>query len=470
MKSKLILTLAIFFIAFTQMHTKKAAVGIGLSGTMGTNDYGRDEDIGSKIDVFLRHALSGDLEGELHYGIYGDLKRSGDYSYNTDFTTLDYRFLYRFYTGESVSTYVKAGLGFTFFDVQKSSFTNGNIEKSDDILTVPVGLGVQFKLDERYSLNFHADHNYTSSDNLNNFGDETGLFGDTDGFFSFGVAIIYGLGKDKPMAKKKDVVLVKDADGDGLSDNDEIMTYKTDHTKSDTDGDGLSDYAEIMTHKTDPLKADTDGDGLSDSDEINDYKTDAKSNADQDNDGLSDAEEILNYKTKFNQSDSDGDGLSDGAEIKTHKTDALLADTDKGSVNDGREVKRGTNPLNPDDDIIVEIKGNEPIVLDGITFKSGRSAINPESEAILKKVLNTFKAYPDLKVEIKGYTDNTGSYNGNVRLSQKRANAVRSYLINKGVSADRIKATGLGPANPIADNKTREGRAKNRRIEFSRLK
>jgi OOP family OmpA-OmpF porin len=77
---------------------------------------------------------------------------------------------------------------------------------------------------------------------------------------------------------------------------------------------------------------------------------------------------------------------------------------------------------------------------------------------------------PDVTVEIQGYTDNTGNKATNQKLSQARADAVRTWLIDKGIAADRLTAKGFGSDNPIAPNSTKEGRAQNRRIEFFRTR
>ena len=75
----------------------------------------------------------------------------------------------------------------------------------------------------------------------------------------------------------------------------------------------------------------------------------------------------------------------------------------------------------------------------------------------------------NIKVELRGYTDNTGSASANLELSQRRADAVKNWLANKGIAPSRIKAIGFGEANPIADNRTEQGRRLNRRIEFVQI-
>jgi outer membrane protein OmpA-like peptidoglycan-associated protein len=259
-----------------------------------------------------------------------------------------------------------------------------------------------------------------------------------------------------------------DTDGDGLSDGDEVFKYKTDPTKADTDGDGLSDGDEVMKYKTDPLKMDTDGDGLTDGEEILIYKTDPLK-VDTDGDGLSDWDEIKVYKTDPLNPDTDGDGLTDGDEVKKYKTDPLKADTDGGGVSDGEEVRRGTNPLDPRDDVIdkpIILEKGTQVILDGVNFETGSARITGESASTLEKAFLALLMNPDIKVHIAGYTDNVGSVELNDRLSLARAQAVRNWLYRKGIAHERMTTEGRGMRDPIATNDTAEGRAKNRRIEF----
>jgi outer membrane protein OmpA-like peptidoglycan-associated protein len=232
-----------------------------------------------------------------------------------------------------------------------------------------------------------------------------------------------------------------------LSDGDEVIKYHTDPLKMDTDGDGLSDGDEVLKYHTDPLKVDTDGDGLSDGDEV------------------------LKYHTDPLKVDTDGDGLSDGDEVQKYKTDPLKVDTDGGTVSDGVEVQRGTNPLDPSDDVPkMKVEVGKSIVLEGVTFKSGSATLTPESENTLELAYETMRDNPTVEVEIRGYTDNVGKKASNMKLSQKRADSVKDWLVQKGIDPTRITTKGFGPDNPIDTNTTEVGRAKNRRIEFYRTK
>ncbi len=111
----------------------------------------------------------------------------------------------------------------------------------------------------------------------------------------------------------------------------------------------------------------------------------------------------------------------------------------------------------------------EIITLKGVVFATSSATLIGESEQILDAIVLTLLRYPGLKVEVAGYTDNRGSRTYNEKLSQRRAEAVRSYLVEHGVAAEQLMARGYGPENPVAGNETAEGRALNRRVELHML-
>jgi OOP family OmpA-OmpF porin len=105
------------------------------------------------------------------------------------------------------------------------------------------------------------------------------------------------------------------------------------------------------------------------------------------------------------------------------------------------------------------------IALD-ILFDTGKSTIKEESLSLIDQIYNLLNINSDLKISIEGHTDNTGTPEGNKKLSQDRAKAVMDALITKGISKDRMSFAGFGQEAPIADNRTEDGRAKNRRVEI----
>ena len=109
------------------------------------------------------------------------------------------------------------------------------------------------------------------------------------------------------------------------------------------------------------------------------------------------------------------------------------------------------------------------LILQGVNFQTGRSVLTASSYAVLDQVAASLVANPEIRIEIAGYTDSTGSKLTNMRLSMGRAGAVQHYLARKGVSPMRMKARGFGASGYIASNKTPDGRAQNRRVELHKL-
>jgi outer membrane protein OmpA-like peptidoglycan-associated protein len=101
-----------------------------------------------------------------------------------------------------------------------------------------------------------------------------------------------------------------------------------------------------------------------------------------------------------------------------------------------------------------------------IHFKHNSNELPDQSFAKLDQMADYLLHNPEVSINIKGFTDSTGSYSYNISVSEFRANTIKTYLIGKGVDITRIKAFGLGPENPIASNETGAGRRKNRRVEI----
>lgn len=246
---------------------------------------------------------------------------------------------------------------------------------------------------------------------------------------------------------------VDDSDGDGLSDSREAE-LGTDPHDADTDDDGLPDGLEHATG-TDPLDRDSDGDGLPDGRE------------DRDRDGEVDPEE-----TDPRRADTDGGGVGDLEEVMDASLDPRnprddVVDADGDGVRDDRDRCPDSPP-----GATVNSQGCPEIarqmVLDGIEFESNRATILPQSEPVLEQALRMLRENPQVTVEIGGHTDSTGNARRNQRLSERRAQAVYQWLVDRGLDRNRLSTRGYGPSEPIETNATPEGRARNRRIEFRR--
>ncbi|WP_026354917.1 OmpA family protein [Massilia niastensis] len=101
-----------------------------------------------------------------------------------------------------------------------------------------------------------------------------------------------------------------------------------------------------------------------------------------------------------------------------------------------------------------------------IEFESGKATLTPAGTEVLDQMTAAMRKLAGVKVEVIGHTDNAGSRAGNLSLSQARAEAVKAHVVGQGIAAESIAVSGEGPDRPVADNRTPEGRARNRRIEF----
>jgi outer membrane protein OmpA-like peptidoglycan-associated protein len=179
--------------------------------------------------------------------------------------------------------------------------------------------------------------------------------------------------------------------------------------------------------------------------------------------------------------DGDGDGVDDVQDRCPATTPGTMVDgfgcptirdVDGDGVDDARDRCPGTQAGTPVDSLGCRMlfrTEHDSLVLHGVTFETGRSQLRPGSAAVLDEVGAALLAHPETRIEIAGYTDNTGSSAVNSRLATARAEAVRTYLLGRGVPPTHMIARGYGSANPVASNATAEGRARNRRVELHQL-
>lgn len=281
------------------------------------------------------------------------------------------------------------------------------------------------------------------------FVDSVGCMLDTDGD---GVEDYRDMCPNTPEAawgKVDSVGCPLDTDGDGVPDYlDEcpetpVAAYGMIDAKGcplDSDLDGVPDYIDECPGTPEGARAAVDERGCpkdSDGDGVPDYKDECPDTK---------KEAIGHVDARGCDLDSDGDGVPD------YKDECPLVPGVK--ANKGcPEVKR-------------EVRQLLQKAMQGIEFETGKATIKSKSFPLLDQIANIFIENSNYIIEVQGHTDNTGKAEVNKKLSDKRAHAVMDYLVKKGVAADRMTAVGYGPDVPIADNKTKAGRAKNRRVEF----
>jgi len=313
----------------------------------------------------------------------------------------------------------------------------------------------------------------TSTEREKNAYDEFGVYYGRAPFFSTEQHILLNIGVTIYFTKHKTVPDI-DTDGDGIVDRLDKCPDKAGIKALkgcpdvDTDGDGIVDRHDKCPDKAGikELKGcpdvDTDGDGIVDRlDKCPDKAGVAELNGCPDVD--SDKDGIVDRLDKCVNDPEDPDGFqdADGCPDLDNDGDGIPDQADKCPVNPGVSENSGCPKTK-------EIQRGQ-LVLKGVNFESGKAVLLPASYKVLDEIAESFREWPEVRVEVQGHTDNVGTPEKNMLLSQQRAETVRDYLIQKGIASDRITAVGYGQEKPIADNNTSAGRAQNRRVELNRL-
>ncbi|MCW3124651.1 MAG: cell envelope biosis protein OmpA [Bacteroidetes bacterium] len=287
----------------------------------------------------------------------------------------------------------------------------------------------------------------------------------------------------------------KDTDKDGVPDDqDECPTVpgkKEFHGCPDTDNDGIVDKDDKCPTVAGTVQfmgcPDTDGDGIPDAEDACPGQAgpaSAKGCPDRDGDGILDNEDqcptVPGVAAAMGCPDRDGDGVKDADDLCPDEKGPAIShgcpDSDGDGVLDQNDKCPNVYGLAANDGCPVaaldagkktEVQQKLSFAAHNLFFETGKDVIKKESFNQLDSVVAILKQYEFLKVSIDGHTDNVGSEKSNLDLSNKRAGAVMSYLVDHGISAPRLSATGYGPYKPIADNGTAAGRAQNRRVEIN---
>jgi outer membrane protein OmpA-like peptidoglycan-associated protein len=254
-----------------------------------------------------------------------------------------------------------------------------------------------------------------------------------------------------------------DSDNDGLSDIDDdcpnqpelINGFKDEDgcPEQDSDGDGVFDEIDKCLKKAEDFDDFEDEDGCPEQDNDQDGFADANDacpndaedyDADRDEDGCPE-------ETK----DRDGDGIEDALDNCPRKPESKNGYLDE----DGCPDKAPT---------AIRITSTQIEIKQKILFETGSNVILEESYFILEEVGQALRDYPKLKINIEGHTDSIGSSTYNKKLSQKRAESVKDFLVEREeISSSRLSARGFGEGRPLSDNDSEEGREQNRRVEFN---
>jgi len=284
------------------------------------------------------------------------------------------------------------------------------------------------------------------------------------------------LDKDS-IPNSRDRCLREKEDRDGFQDDDGCPDY-------DNDNDRIPDSLDTCPNKAEDRDGFQDDDGCPDIDNDRDGigdSVDKCPNFPEDYDGFQDMDGCPDY-------DNDGDGVYDSIDKCPNEAEDLDGfhdndgcpdvDNDQDGVPDsldkcpyaaGVAENHGCQP-DTQKSARKEDEFPKSQVLVGVNFRKGTAELTFESYQSLEPVIQKLKDNPVVEIELHGHTEGMGDYLKNMQLSQMRAEAIRQYLISKGVAATRVRAVGFGSSSPIADNKTAAGRAANRRVEMVRVK
>jgi OmpA-OmpF porin, OOP family len=314
-----------------------------------------------------------------------------------------------------VIPYISAGIG--------ASYYKGYIGA-----IAPVGLGLQVNLFNDAFIDLQSQMRLGITDNTTNHL-----------YHSIGVIGLLGAKKmEEPKVVTPPIITKKDTDNDGIMDDDDACPNEAGSAAlkgcPDKDGDGIADKNDNCPDKAGVEKyqgcpiPDSDGDGVNDEE-----------------DKCVNQAGVARYQG-CPIPDSDGDGIND--------------EEDKCPNVAGVAEQQGCPAIK--EDVVKKID----YAAKNILFESASAKLKSSSFKGLNEVVKLLNENPDVNLNIDGYTDNKGEDEMNQTLSQNRAESVKAYLAGKGISADRMTATGHGKEDPIADNATATGRAKNRRVEL----
>ncbi len=404
-----------FVIAPSQI-TVARFMGKGIS-VDGTFTYNRITNFGNKLDSDDNDLQNGDVEQENYVGL--DL--GVNYHLNTLWNGMDW-----------LDPYARVNAGFNWIANYNSPVAGG-------------GLGINFWVADNVAIKVQSVFK-------NNFQEEPeniDVFTQPN-YFQHTVGLTFAFGGT-------------DTDGDGIFDkNDacpEVAGVKAFNGCPDTDEDGIEDAKDDCPNTPGVAElngcADTDGDGIADPvDSCVDVPGLKELNGcpDTDKDGITDAKDGCPKEA--------GPAANNGCPWGDKDGDSVLDKDDQCP-----EVV-GTVANNGCPEVTKALQKELNAYAKTILFDSGKSSFQEQTYAALQAMNVIFKNYPKAKFALSGYTDSVGKASSNQLLSERRVNAVRDWFLANGVESNKLTAAGYGEINPIDSNKTRKGRANNRRVEI----
>ncbi|WP_066222683.1 OmpA family protein [Formosa haliotis] len=372
------------------------------------------------------------LTGGLSFGVTGSINKIDKYGDESvsdwSYYGIDGTFKYGFLNHSVFNPFIGAGGGYTWVDEIGAGTVNGT-------------LGFNIWFTENIGLTVQSSYKHAFEDYL------------TSHFqHSAGITIKFG---------------GKDTDKDGIYDKDDacpdVFGLAIFNGCPDTDGDGIEDSKDACPNEAGTAEfngcPDTDGDGIADPDDK--------------------CPTVAGLKELNGCPDTDGDGVADGDDKcpdvagPAENNGCPWPDTDGDGVPDKDDRcpnDPGTVANNGCPELSEAVQKSLNAYAKTILFDTGKSTIKTHSAEVLENIIAILNEYPNAKFTVEGHTDSVGSDSLNMKLSESRALAVKDYLVGHGIDEFRLSSKGYGESKPIDTNKTRAGRANNRRVEINLVK
>lgn len=470
--------------AFGIMVRNQATPNLGIRGSLSYNklkgddaNYDNNQERGAKFSY-----------GLIELGVIGEYDFLGKkrYSGNT--------------FNKVLSPYLIGGVALAFGDPKTTNGDPGDLSTTH--LAIPLGLGLRYDISSKMYIGLEYATRLTFTDELDGVA-KTGNEDYNDWYNFAGLTLGFAFGD-------------KDSDDDGVSDEDDACPTVAGAAElggcPDTDSDGIADREDACPNDAGEQRLngcpDRDGDGVADNaddcpdeaglrrfsgcpDTDGDNIIDKEDNCptvvgipamngcpDSDRDGITDTQDACpNDPGTAEHSgcpDTDNDGIADNLDACPNDPGVKkfngCADTDNDGVEDPKD-KCPTLAGLANNQGCPEIKAEDKAVLDlamrNVQFETNSSKLLPSSVKILNQIAEIIKRYPGYKLSIDGFTDDVGNDFANQQLSENRAKSCFDFLADKGIDKSILSYKGHGESDPIADNKTADGRKKNRRVVFT---
>ena len=445
------MVVALFLLGFNNTQAQdennpwQISFGVNAVDVFPTNDGNFPDQVGSFGSEFFNAndhwnilpslsyiAVSKSVGTGFSVGVRGSLNRIeqyGDVSVDDlSYYSLDGTIKYTFLKNTIVDPFVEVGGGYAWFDEIGAGTVNG-------------GVGVNFWFTENIGLTLQTTYKHTFED-----------YGRKHFQHLAGIAIRFG---------------GTDTDGDGVYDKDdacpEVAGLESFNGCPDADGDGIEDSKDACPTEAGSKEMngcpDADGDGVADKDDACPNTAGLPALAgcpDADGDGVADKDDACPSEA--------GPSENKGCPWPDKDGDSVLDKDDKCPDVAGTVANMGCP------EVTEEVQKKLNAYAKTILFDTGKSSIKAESTSVMVDIIQILGEYPNAKFTVEGHTDSQGRATTNQKLSESRANSVRDFLIEKGIGADRLTASGFGEDKPIATNKTRAGRKENRRVEINLVK